>query len=208
MFDEPLDRSMVANLAAVVREATDAFEAYNYTKALEVAETFFWSFCDDHLELVKGRAYGAFGEPAQASAQAALRLALDTLLRLFAPFLPFVTEEIWSWWRDGSVHRAAWPEAGELLTPGDGGDPLVSETAALVLAEVRKAKTAAKRSMRWEVDHVVVRGPQERIDAFALAAGDVKEAGRIASIDCAANDELTSDELAVDVVLSEAEQTG
>jgi valyl-tRNA synthetase len=193
---------MLTNLAAVVREATEAFDEYNYTKALEVAETFFWSFCDDHLELVKGRAYGAFGEDAQASAQAALRLALDTMLRLFAPFLPFVTEEIWSWWRDGSVHRAAWPQTGELLAGGD-GNPLVSETAALVLAEVRKAKTAAKRSMRWEVDHVVVRGPQERLDAFGLAADDVKEAGRVAVMATE-----VADELSVDVVLSEAEQTG
>jgi valyl-tRNA synthetase len=200
--DHPLDLSMLTNLARVVREATEAFDEYNYTKALEVAETFFWSFCDDHLELVKGRAYGAFGEPAQASAQAALRLALDTLLRLFAPFLPFVTEEIWSWWREGSVHRAAWPQVDELLDAG-AGDPRVSETAALVLGEVRKAKTAAKRSMRWEVEHVVVRGPAELIAALELAADDVREAGRIASIHTAAGDDLE-----VEVVLSEAEQTG
>jgi hypothetical protein len=57
--------------------------------------------------------------------------------------------------------------------------------------------------MRWEVDHVVVRGPQERLDAFGLAADDVKEAGRVAAMTTE-----VADELAVDVVLSEAEQTG
>jgi valyl-tRNA synthetase len=205
VIDQPLDMSMLTDLARTVREATEAFEQYSYTKALEVTETFFWSFCDDHLELVKGRAYGAFGDAAQASAQAALRLALDTMLRLFAPFLPFVTEEIWSWWREGSVHRASWPDAGALVAAGD-GDPLVGATASVVLAEVRKAKTAAKRSMRWDVEHLLVRGPQAEIDAFGLAAPDVREAGRIASVTTEVADD--ADELTVEVVLSAEEQTG
>ncbi|TDD44588.1 valine--tRNA ligase [Nonomuraea terrae] len=169
---EPLDLSMLAALSDAVREAGEALAAYDHTRALEAVERFFWAFCDDYLELVKARAYEAEG--ASASAHAALRQALDVLLRLFAPFLPFVTEEVWSWWREGSVHRAAWPE------PERGtGDPAVLAVASEVLRQVRKAKSEAKQSMRaevsrltvWTTDVGLVRKAQDDV----CAAGNVEE---------------------------------
>jgi valyl-tRNA synthetase len=175
---------MLAALAAVVDEATLAFEAYEPARALEATEAFFWTFCDDHLELVKGRAYGEAGPQGQASAVAALRLALRTLLLLFAPVLPFVTEEVWSWWRPGSVHRAAWPEGGPLraATGVERPSPLALEVAAAVLAEVRRAKTQARRSLRSEVATVAVADRPERLAALATVAGDLSRAGRIGEL--------------------------
>ena len=180
---EPLDRAMLAQLADLVDDATSAFDGYDYARALERTEAFFWTFCDDAVELVKGRAYGSLGAPAAASASAALRLSLSTLHRLFAPFLPFVAEEVWSWWQDGSVHRAPWPDAAALRTVAGPADPLVLEVTAAALAEVRKAKTTAKRSLRTEVVRVVVTDAPDRIAALRLAADDLREAGRIATLD-------------------------
>jgi valyl-tRNA synthetase len=170
---ERIDRDLLHGLAELVQEATVAFEGYDYARALERTEAFFWSFCDDYLELVKNRAYA--GGEGGASASAALSVALSTLLRLFAPFLPFVTEEVWSWWQEGSVHRALWPEPPQ----ADGADGSVLAATAEVLAQVRKAKSEAKASMRAPVERVVVR----HVDAgLALAEADLRDAGSISEL--------------------------
>ncbi|MGE0795548.1 MAG: valine--tRNA ligase [Acidimicrobiia bacterium] len=177
---EPLDRAMLAALAEVAAEATGAFEGYDHTRALDRVEAFFWRFCDDYVELVKGRAYG--DGPAAASARAALGLALSTQQRLLAPFLPFATEEVWSWWQAGSVHRAAWPDGADLAPAGEPTDPGVLAVAADALGEIRKAKTAAKRSLRTDVVRAAVTDTPERLAALRLARADLAEAGRVADL--------------------------
>ncbi|MGZ4722570.1 class I tRNA ligase family protein, partial [Oryzihumus sp.] len=133
---------------------------------------------DDYLELVKDRAYGARGDEAAASARASLRIALDVLLRLLAPFLPYATEEVWSWWREGSVHRAAWPTTVELAA-GHGGDAELLGAVGAALAGVRKTKSEAKVGMRAEVAAVVLAGPAAWIERVRVAEADLRATGRI-----------------------------
>jgi valyl-tRNA synthetase len=201
---EPIDRALLRRLAAVAGQCTAAFEAYDHALALEQAERFFWFFCDDYLELVKSRAYGDRGPAAAASAITALREALSAVLRLLAPFVPFVTEEAWSWWQSGSVHRAAWPEPAGLLalaepagngwagtgsdgTAGDSPGAGVTGTAAVdaaaaAIAAVRRAKSRARLPMKAPVSQLILTAPPDQLDALAAAAPDVAAAGHVSEI--------------------------
>jgi valyl-tRNA synthetase len=176
LVTESLDLAMLQGLRQVVESATRHFDDYDYASALEVAEKFFWNFCDDYLELVKERARreDAGGE----SARAAFALALSVQLRLLAPFLPYVTEEAWSWWQDGSVHRAAWPDADVDLST-EPSNPALLTTAAEALAGIRGAKSVAKVGQKTEVTAVSVRASQEALDLLTSALDDVKSAGRV-----------------------------
>ncbi|MEO6201053.1 MAG: valine--tRNA ligase [Cryobacterium sp.] len=185
---EPIDRSMLAALAAVVTQSTTAFENYDHARALETSESFFWTFCDDYLELVKERAYGESG-PAQASAVAALRTALSTLLRLFAPFVPFATEEAWSWSNDGSVHQTSWPSA-EDLRAADSGNPALLELASRALTGIRRAKTDAKASQKTPVSSALISGAAREVGLLAQAEDDLKAVGRIEELVFAEGSEL------------------
>jgi valyl-tRNA synthetase len=185
---EPLDIAMLERLAGVIGQCTRALDDYDHTGALVAAEEFFWFFCDDYLELVKGRAYGERGEGPGASARAALRLALAVMLRLFAPFLPFVTEEVWSWWQDGSVHTAAWPDPEEVTSAASpSGDSLGTPSLAAAslaaasgaIAAIRGAKSGAQVSMRAPVRTLVVTAPREHLDAVLAVLPDVQAAGRV-----------------------------
>lgn len=174
----PVDLAMLAGLREVVVEATASFDEFNYTAALEAAEQFFWTFCDDYLELVKERAYDSEGHDAAGatSARTALRLALDTLLRLFAPFLPFVTEEVWSWWQTGSVHTTMWPLAEELPKAGD-TELLGSVSAALV--ELRGVKSTHKMPMRTPILAVTITAERPVIEHLRAVESDLRNVARI-----------------------------
>jgi valyl-tRNA synthetase len=184
---EPIDQAMLLALADVVREATTAFDAYDHTKALELAEKFFWTFTDDYLELVKERAYNAEGTVSsaqQASAAIALRKALHVMLRLFAPFLPFATEEVWGWWQKsaGSIHRASWPVVAELTEGLDAGNSGLLELASIAVGGVRKAKSDAKASMKAAVDSATIEAPAAVLTSLRGFESDLKSVGKIQNL--------------------------
>ena len=185
---EPLDRAMLGRLAGLVDECTAALEAYDNALALQLTERFFWWFCDDYLELVKARAYGDSGPAAAGSAIAALRLAVSVLLRLFAPFLPFVTEEAWSWDHDGSIprgsiHRAAWPDPEPLRDlAGPAGDGLL-DAASGAIGSIRRAKSQARLPMRASARRLVVTAPEAGLAALSEVLGDVRAAGVVADVE-------------------------
>ena len=177
---EPLDRGMLQNLAALVDEATAELENYEYAKALAKIESFFWDFCDNYVEAAKSRRYGDFGADAAASASTAMRLALSVMLRLLAPYLSFVCDEVWSWTNSGSVHRAAWPTRGEIVAVS-GTDESARQAVTHVteaLNAIRKGKVDQKVSIGTPVLQVVYQAAEDAIACLRLVERDLKAASR------------------------------
>ena len=200
---EPVDRGLLTNLAKLVRESTADLEQYQYTRVLERTESFFWFFCDNYLELVKSRRYGDQGAERAGSANTALLTSLSTFLRLLAPFLPFATEEVWSWWRPGSIHTADWPTDEELLAAAGGADERGAQAlqvAAQVLGEIRKKKSEGQRPLKTAVTRIVIRAPEDRLALLPDIEQDLRAAGLIQQIDT-----IVSEALQVDVDLAPPE---
>ena len=188
---EAIDKSMLAALAEVVAGATKAFESYDHTKALELTESFFWNFTDDYLELVKERAYSQNTDPAaQASAVSALRIALLAITKLLAPFIPFATEEAWSWWQEGSVHRSSWPVAEDLSSfTGDQTAALLS-LASQALIGIRKAKSDQKLSMKAEIRSLTIEANEADIESLKHIESDLKSVGKIDEVNYKSSESL------------------
>jgi valyl-tRNA synthetase len=177
----PLDRGLLTSLRELVEDATRALNDYDYARALQITETFFWSLCDNYLEMVKSRRYGDHGPEAAASANATLLCALSVLNRLFAPYLPFATEEVWSWWQNGSVHRAPWPQAGEIdrVSPPDAEARRALDAGVEVLGEIRRVKSIEKRPLKARIDLAVVRWSEEAIRLVQSVEADVRTAAGV-----------------------------
>jgi valyl-tRNA synthetase len=188
---EPVDRGLLGMVGRLVRESTRDLEEYNYSRVLERAESLFWFFCDNYLELVKSRRYGDQGTAPAGSANTALVASLSALLRVFAPFLPFVTEEVWSWWHDGSIHVARWPEPEELFEPAGGErdeDIRTLELAATVLGEIRKKKSEEQRPLKTPVARAAVRLPELQRPLLERAESDLRAAGLIRHLEIQRDD--------------------
>ncbi|MEZ4648330.1 MAG: valine--tRNA ligase [Candidatus Eisenbacteria bacterium] len=210
---EPLDQALLARLGAVVEQSTDAFERFDYAAALQGAEDAFWDFCDNYLELVKTRSYAEEDSAGRRSAVATLRIAMSVFLRLLAPFLPYVTEEVWSWRLAGegrrrSIHTSPWPEAGEFPKHGTGGAEIFT-AASEVLGKIRGAKSEAKKSLKWPVASLTLSASAEDLAAIEVVLSDVLRAG--VAEGAAVKMEERSDEserFLVTVELGESEETG
>jgi valyl-tRNA synthetase len=181
-----LDRSFLARLRETVERATQAMEEYDYASALDTVERFFWSgFTDTYVEMVKARARSETDAAGRGSALAALHLALRTFLRLFAPFVPFITEEVWSWGfaqseRTPTIHRAAWPGEKDFAAVAavEGGGEVFGAAVAFLEA-VNRAKSAGGASVGRHVDRLVVAAAPRTADLFARAQDDVLAAARV-----------------------------
>lgn len=182
----PLDLSILYKLNEVIVKATNAFEDYNYTKALEVTEEFFWDFCDNYIELIKIRSYAQEETSEVYSSLSTLYNCLTAILRLFAPFLPFVTEEIWSWFNDDSIHLSPWPTPYKL--EDSSATEQLYDAVKWALSEIRQKKTEAKKSVKFPLKEVTIHVPEKIGDLINLAIDDLKNASNTEIIKLVSDD--------------------
>ncbi|MEO9246371.1 valine--tRNA ligase [Citricoccus nitrophenolicus] len=211
VITNPLDRALMVRLYDSIRQASRAFESYDYARALDLTESFFWQFTDDYVELIKDRAYGGHGDAEQDSVRASLATTLDALLRLLAPFQPFATEEVWGWWRTGSVHRAEWPGQPDQIVgieaASAGATADVLAAVALALGGIRKAKSEAKVKQRTAVLSAVVTAPENRLGSLRGGLADLKAAGNVRDLALVAGSPAGETDVLVSEVVLAAPET-
>ncbi len=194
---EELDRAFVAKLSLRVAEASASFEAFDYARALMLTEQFFWgSFTDTYLELAKGRARGdgagdgagdgGIDDAARGSAVATLRLGLNVLLRLLAPMLPYITEEVWSWVfaeesGQPSIHAAPWPSLEDFMTVEPPADPGSFDLAVEALTVINKRKSEAGVSVGRVTQELTLAANQATRARLERVWADVTAAARCQS---------------------------
>lgn len=183
---EPMDQAFLHELRLLLPVVTEAFEAFDYTTALRETERSFWGqFTDTTIEFLKTRARGDHHTPAaQGSAIATLRLGLRIYLRLFAPFLPFITEEIWSWFHDESttytsIHQSPWPTTKELEHIAIPGDPQTFQRASACFAALNKARTQAGQPKRIPIQHLELTAHPEALASITCVWDDIQAATHI-----------------------------
>ena len=153
---EPLDRWIITRLTRAIEKATAEFNEYEYCAAREYIEDFFWKdFCDNYLEMIKVRAYGEGA--AATSAHHATALCLEAVLRLFAPFVPHITEELYQhlFAPKNSIHaRNTWPKASAYFV--DDKAEASGIAAVEVLDAVRAIKAEKKVSIKWPLESLTI----------------------------------------------------
>ncbi len=204
---EEMDRAAIAQLRPVIRRATEAFDAFDYAQALSLSEEFFWNtFCDNYLEIAKPRTYDEILTAERLSAAATLRILHRAIVRLLAPYLPFITEDIWHWAYNTdagmaeSVHKSPWPTLDELAAIPEPLEQDLWPSALTVIEAVRKAKADANLSIKAPVKRVVVAANAAQSAALSHAVPDITRMLEIAEFDL--RSAIGAEELTVEVELA------
>ena len=206
-ISEELDKSFVARLRKLAVNATRNFENYESAKVIAETEDFFWhSFTDTYIELTKNRAKGE-GNPtpsaaAQNSAVVTLRLGLKILLKLFAPFLPFITEEVWSWTfaketEIESIHVAPWPSLSDFIGFDLPANEKSFDVAVAALGAIHKQKTLSSMSAGAQVSELEIEANKDTLAVLRKVERDVMDGARVESYSLAENDALTDGEFII-----------
>ncbi|MFC1801193.1 valine--tRNA ligase [Nanoarchaeota archaeon] len=184
-----MDKWLLSKLSQVIKSSTASFEKYEYSKTRAEVEQFFWhSFCDNYLEIVKDRLYNPDkrGVEARESAQYGLYHALLNILKLIAPIMPYITEEIYHIYfaekeKEKSIHISSWPQVDKKevdVKAEEAGDLAVE-----VISAVRKFKASKNLSLKAEISELILDSEIKDFEGkIKLVEDDIKAATHAALI--------------------------
>jgi valyl-tRNA synthetase len=160
---EIFDKWILSKLNKLIKESTEGFDDYGYSKIKTGVEKFFWhTFCDYYLEIVKDRLYNPKerGVKGRKSAQQGLYKSILNVLKLIAPIMPYVTEEIYQLGfkrlkGDKSIHISKWPEFKKKIVL-DTESEVIGDTGVEIISLVRKFKSDKNMSMKGEIKELVL----------------------------------------------------
>lgn len=176
---EKIDELFLIKLNNLIRICTETFEEYKYSRAKIETEKFFWNlFCDNYLEIIKKRIYNTTGNR-KLSAQYTLYHSLLSILKLIAPIMPFITEDIYQTYfkkteKESSIHLCEWPEV-----KGKIGETSELDLFINILSKVRQEKTKAKKPMNAEIVLTISKEDKKKIAEMAQDLKDVANAKEI-----------------------------
>jgi len=171
-----VDRWVLAHLAETVAQATEAFDHYDFMQAQKAASRFFWSvFCDRYLEMIKDRFLdpGKHSDSERRSAQWTMWEAYRTVLGLFAPFAPFVTESLYQRFyvdqeKSDSIHLSAWPTVETAWKT----DPSDIDQMVVILDAVRALRSQQRLHSGTRIARLILEAPEGAPAALARVVAD------------------------------------
>ena len=197
----PTDKAWLTKISNLVEASIKSFNNLDYYLSLEATEKGFWDFCDNYLELVKARAYNEEDK----SAVSALIITIETFLKLFAPFCPFITEEVfqcraWKKEEEKSIHNQPWPKV-ESYKAMIAEDYALYEALVVISSDIRKAKTEAGKNLKTPVKELVINAPTHLIEQIKQSEQDIVNVGHVNSenITYKEAEELSVEKVVVDM---------
>lgn len=195
---EELDLAFLAEMKKLLEKVEESFSQMNYAQALQDIERFFWTcFTDSYIELVKARCKDSphFSSAQRASALNCLRGSLQIILRLFAPFMPYVTEEIWSWSyandEQSSIHTQKWPRASELNQIAN--TPLNYEILRSAFSAILKYKSENSLPVGAEItEKIQLLGSSKDLDSLRGVQNDLIQSAKALNLHFETSDEVES----------------
>ncbi|MBU0615758.1 MAG: valine--tRNA ligase [Nanoarchaeota archaeon] len=200
---EPIDGWIISKLNKIIKTSTEAFNSYEYSKTKQDVENFFWhDFCDNYLEIVKDRLYNPDlrGKDARISGQYGLYHSLLSIIKLMAPIMPYITEELYQLFfkekeKAESVHIASWPKEVKI----DQETEKIGDLIVYAVSTSRRAKSEKNLSLKTELKALVIRGKIELAE-FELARGDIISAARALSVEYQKLDEKSEADFEHEIV--------